>query len=185
MLYLASQSPQRATLLRQASLAFTVVASVCDEDTIAAADPAALAVARACGKAQGALAVPPGALVLGADTVVALGAEILGNPADPREAGAMLARLSGSRHHVHTGHCLWRVGGGVRSLVASATVAMRQLSAAEIATYAASGEGVGKAGGYALQAGADRFARLLDGDFDTVVGLHLAAVRTLLANPPA
>ena len=180
MLYLASKSPQRANLLRQAGIPFTVVESSCDEDAIAAADPPALALARAVGKARGACGVPAGGLVLGADTVVALGEEILGNPADPDEAGAMLARLSGTRHRVCTGHCLRRLGGGEVGDVAVAVVEMRVLTPQEIAAYAASGEGVGKAGGYAIQATADRFARLLSGDFDTVVGLHVAAVRRLM-----
>lgn len=180
VLYLASKSPQRAMLLTSAGIPFTAVASACDEDAIAAADPAALALARARGKAAGAVGVPAGGSVLGADTVVALGDEVLGSPATHAQAAAFLARLSGTRHRVHTGHCLRR-GGVERCELASAEVEMRRLTPEEIRAYAASGEGLGKAGGYAIQAEADRFARITAGAWDTVVGLHVAAVRRLMA----
>lgn len=180
MLYLASQSPQRATLLARASVVFTVVASSCREDDIAAPLPQALALERARAKARGALGVPDGGVVLGADTVVALGSAVLGSPADAAGSAAMLARLSGTTHQVMTAHCLWRAGGEVEAVALStARVTMRPLSAQEIADYAASGEGVGKAGGYAIQEKADRFVVEVQGAIETVIGLHVPTVAKL------
>ncbi len=180
MLYLASQSPQRATLLTRAAVTFTVVASSCREDDIALPLPQALAIERARAKAHGAVGVPDGGIVLGADTVVALGREVLGSPADAAGCAAMLAKLSGTTHQVMTAHCLWRAGSDVEAVALStARVTMRPLSAQEIADYAASGEGVGKAGGYAIQEKADRFVVEVQGAIETVIGLHVPTVAKL------
>lgn len=180
MLYLASQSPQRATLLTRAAVQFTIVASSCREDDIAAPVPQALAIERARAKARGAEGVPQGGVVLGADTVVALGREVLGSPADAAGCAAMLAKLSGTTHQVMTAHCLWRAGSDLEAVALStARVTMRPLSAQEIADYAASGEGVGKAGGYAIQEKADRFVVELQGAIETVIGLHVPTVAKL------
>lgn len=180
MLYLASRSPQRAQLLAAAGVPFTVVASSCDEEAIRAPLPAALAVARAQAKASGAQGVPEGGIVLGADTVVALGREVFGSPTDAAGVAAMLRRLAGTTHQVFTAHCL-RQCGSARSATAvtSALVTMRPLSEDEIAAYAAGGEGIGKAGGYAVQAGADRFVAEVQGALDTVIGLHVPTVAKL------
>ncbi len=180
MLYLASQSPQRATLLTRASVAFTIVASSCREDDIALPLPQALAIERARAKAHGAVGVPDGGIVLGADTVVALGREVLGSPTDAAGCATMLAKLSGSTHQVMTAHCLWRAGSDLEAVALStARVTMRPLSAQEIADYAASGEGVGKAGGYAIQEKADRFVVEVQGAIETVIGLHVPTVAKL------
>ena len=180
MLYLASQSPQRATLLARASVVFTVVASSCREDDIVSPLPQALALERARAKARGAVGVPDGGVVLGADTVVALGRDVLGSPADAAGSAAMLARLSGTTHQVMTAHCLWRAGSEVEAVALStARVTMRPLSAQEIADYAASGEGVGKAGGYAIQEKADRFVVEVQGAIETVIGLYVPTVAKL------
>jgi len=180
VLYLASQSPQRATLLTRAAVRFTIVASGCREDDIVAPVPQALAIERARAKARGAQGVPDGGIVLGADTVVALGREVLGSPADAAGCAAMLARLSGTTHQVMTAHCLWRAGSDLEAVALStARVTMRPLSAQEIADYAASGEGVGKAGGYAIQEKADRFVVELQGAIETVIGLHVPTVAKL------
>jgi septum formation protein len=180
VLYLASQSPQRATLLARASVVFTIVASSCREDDIAAPVPQALAIERARAKARGAKGVPDGGIVLGADTIVALGREVLGSPADAAGCAAMLAKLSGTTHQVMTAHCLWRAGSDLEAVALStARVTMRPLSAQEIADYAASGEGVGKAGGYAIQEKADRFVVEVQGAIETVIGLHVPTVAKL------
>lgn len=180
MLYLASQSPQRATLLTRASVAFTVVVSSCREDDVTSPLPQALAIERAKAKARGAQSVPDGGVVLGADTVVALGREVLGSPHDAAGAAAMLAKLSGTTHQVMTAHCLWRSGSDLEAVALStARVTMRPLSPEEIAAYAASGEGLGKAGGYAIQEKADRFVVELQGAIETVIGLHVPTVAKL------
>lgn len=183
MLYLASRSPQRAALLGQAGVSFHVVPSACREDDITAPAPQALAVERARGKAR-AGAAPPGAVILGADTVVAVGREVLGSPADAAGVAAMLGKLSGTTHQVLTGHCLVRLGpdGQPAAEAVALTIArvtMRPLSPDEIAAYAASGEGIGKAGGYAIQAKADRFVVDLQGAIETVIGLHVPTVAKL------
>ena len=121
-----------------------------------------------------------GELVLGADTVVALDGELLGKPRDSVDARAMLERLSGTTHRVITGVAL---RGGGRTLVRTVEtlVTLRRLTRAEMDAYAASGEGLGKAGGYAIQESADRFVTRLDGPRDNVVGLPVETVRALLA----
>lgn len=170
-------------LLTRAGVTFQVVASTCDEEAVNAPVPQALAIERARAKAAGGQA-PPGAIVLGADTVVSLGREVLGSPANPAEAAAMLAKLSGTTHQVLTGHCLARKGanGTVEAEAIALTMArvtMRLLTPAEIQAYAASGEGIGKAGGYAIQEQADRFVVDLQGAIETVIGLSVPTVAKL------
>ena len=141
----------------------------------AGGDPHAVARANAAIKAQ----AVPGEAVLGADTVVAVGDRLLGQPADSRQARLMLELLSGTTHRVVTGIAL-AAGGVLRVSSVETKVTMRQLEKAEIEDYVASGEGLGKAGGYAIQETADRFVEALDGPFDNVVGLPIDAVRKLL-----
>ncbi len=180
MLYLASRSPQRATLLARAAVLFTVVPSACREDDIASPLPQALAIERARAKARGAQEVPDGGIVLGADTVVALGREVLGSPSDAAGVAAMLGKLSGTTHQVMTAHCLWKAGSDTEAIALStARVTMRPLSAQEIADYAASGEGIAKAGGYAIQEKADRFVVELLGAIETVIGLYVPTIAKL------
>jgi septum formation protein len=179
VLYLASKSPQRAMLLTRAGVQFQVVPSRCDEEAVTAPLPQALAIERARAKALHAEA-PPGAVVLGADTVVALGREVLGSPADAAGVAAMLAKLSGTTHQVMTAHCLRRHGTDTEAVaLTTARVTMRPLTAAEIQAYAACGEGVGKAGGYAIQAGADAFVVEVQGSVNTVIGLNVSTVAKL------
>ncbi|MCS6970048.1 MAG: Maf family protein [Planctomycetota bacterium] len=180
MLYLASRSPQRARLLAAAGVPFTVVATACSEETVSAPLPSVLALERARCKARSARDVPPGAIVLGADTVVALGNAVLGNPGDAAEVAAMLRRLSGTTHQVFTAHCLCCAGSDREArAVTMARVTMRPLTEEEIAAYAASGEGIGKAGGYAIQERGDRFIVDLQGAPETVIGLHVPTVAKL------
>ena len=188
MLYLASQSPQRSQLLRKAGVPFAVVPSDCDEETISAPAAQVLALDRACGKAAGARLAPASGneprVVLGADTVVALGREVIGKPADRADARRILGRLQGTTHSVITGHCCRLVGGDGATLkeargVAIARVTMRSMSSDEIAAYVDSGESDGRAGAYAIQETADRYVVDLEGSFDTVVGLSLSTVARL------
>jgi septum formation protein len=182
---LASRSPRRAALLRDAGIRFEQgPAPDLDETPPPGLGAAEVAEHLAREKARAVLARAPGRTVLAADTVVALGARLLGTPKDAAEAEAMLAALSGREHDVVTGVAVAREGSLV-SGVARARVAFAALAPAEIRAYAATGEPLDKAGGYALQGGAARFARLVVGRADTVVGLPIDLVRRLLGHPPS
>jgi septum formation protein len=182
---LCSASPRRAALLESAGVRFERgPAPGVDETPPPGLPPEAAAEAIAVRKAAAAARAAPGRLVLAADTVVALGARVLGKPADATEAAAMLRMLSGRDHVVATGVALAR-DGTVRSARAEATVRFRPLSEAEVAAYAAGGEGLDKAGGYALQGGAAAFASVVEGDADTVVGLPVRLVSALLESFPS
>lgn len=189
---LASASPRRRELLAAAGVRFELAPVEVDEELSAFQDPAQAALELACRKAQAAAAqrlrrVPQGqALVLGADTVVAVERagrwELLGKPADEGEAAQMLAALGGTRHQVLTGVCCVRCPDGARAADVERTwVTMRALSAGEVTAYVASGEWRDKAGGYAIQETADRFVTALEeGGFDNVVGLPVELTLRLL-----
>ena len=184
VIYLASQSPQRAMLLERAGVPFAVVASSGDEETVISDRPQLLALDRAMVKARGA-AVPAHAtgVILGADTVVSLGMTIYGKPTDDADAARILGALQGTTHTVLTGHHLIRVVNGVVSTEASgislARVTMRSLSAEDIRAYLATGEHRGRAGAYAIQETGDRFVVDLQGSWGTVVGLSVSTVAKL------
>jgi septum formation protein len=175
MLVLASGSPRRRALLGEAGIAFEVVVPDIPEHEPERGDPRAVAALNARSKAE----AVPGDLVLAADTVVAVGDRLLGKPRDEAEARDLLRALSGTTHVVVTAVAL-KAGGRILERAVTTRVTMRRLDESEIAAYAASGEGMGKAGGYAIQETADRFVTALDGPFDNVVGLPVAAVRELL-----
>ena len=118
-------------------------------------------------------------LVLGADTVVALGAKIFGKPGDPEKNRAMLAELSGKWHAVLTGVAWWRQGVCLAQEVVVTRVHFFPLSQGEIADYVQGGEGLDKAGGYAIQGLAAKFVAGIDGCYYNVVGLPVAAVARL------
>jgi septum formation protein len=185
VIYLASQSPQRAMLLARAGVVFRVVPSHADEDAITGLPAQVLAIERARVKARGAvLPADADGVVIGADTVVAVGQTILGSPRDRADAERMLGLLSGSTHTVATGHCCIRVAGGRPTgaegvALALAKVTFKPLSADEIRAYLATGESMGRAGGYAVQETGDRFVTDLQGSWDTVVGLSMATVARL------
>lgn len=190
-LVLASASPRRRALLAAAGLEFEVEPSGADEDAEPGSAPERLAVVLAERKARAVAARHAGEalLVLGADTVVALeepgapgSVRLLGKPASTREARAMLASLSGSRHRVVTGIAVARADDGrVLTDFERTWVTMRTLEPDEIDAWVA-GEGWrDKAGGYAIQEGADAFVTALEeGGYDNVVGLPVARVRALL-----
>jgi len=122
----------------------------------------------------------PGATVLAADSVVALGRRILPKAETEAEARAALALLSGRRHRVHSAVTLIDGEGHARHRLASAIVAFKPLSEDELAAYLASGEWRGKAGGYAIQGRAEALIRRLSGSWSNVVGLPLYETRALL-----
>ncbi len=174
MLVLASQSPRRAEILRQAGIPFTVRTAPVDETPLPGERPVDYVLRVAEWKA---LAVPigPGEIVLGADTTVVAEGEMLGKPADPADARRMLAALAGRRHEVLTGICLRRTAGIVRDR-ASTEVWFAPMSAAEIDSYVASGEPMDKAGAYAIQGLASRYIEKIAGCYFNVVGLPVALV---------
>lgn len=122
----------------------------------------------------------PAAYVLAADTVVALGRRILPKPEDAGAVRACLAMLMGRRHQVLTALVLVAPGGAVSERLSTTAVAFARLSAPQLDAYAESGEGVGKAGGYAIQGRAAAFTRQLLGSYSGVVGLPLFEAAQLL-----
>lgn len=183
MLLLASRSPQRSLLLERAGVRFRVVASRCDEEAVTHPNPQALALERARAKAHAAElgAGDAGTVVLGADTVVALGHLVFGKPADRTDAVRILSALQGTTHSVFTGHCCVAVNADGKpaaeaARIAVARITMRPLTLEEIHAYVDSGESDGRAGAYAIQEHGDRFVVDLQGGWDTVVGLNVAMV---------
>lgn len=181
-LVLASASPRRTALLRDAGYAFDVRPSGADEWPHDGGDPAAYAEALARAKAT-AIEAGDDEVVVGADTIVVVDGAVLGKPADAEDAVAMLGRLSGRSHDVVTAVAVRR-GGEVRSAHARSRVTFRALTDDEVRAYVAGGEPLDKAGAYAFQGGAGRFVTELDGDADTVIGLPLALLERLLTERP-
>jgi septum formation protein len=179
VLVLASQSPRRAEILRQAGIPFTVRVAPVDETPFPNEAPEAYVQRLAEAKA---LAVPAasGEIILGADTTVVIGGEILGKPADAADARRMLVLLSGNRHQVLTGICLRRDHGVIRDCAVT-HVWFARMTEAEIEEYVASGEPMDKAGAYAIQGLASKFIAGIDGCYFNVVGLPISLVYRRLA----
>lgn len=179
-LVLASASPRRVALLRQAGAEFTVVDPGPDRAWPGRAEPRHGVRALALDKARRVSAKRPDAVVIGADTVVVLRGQRLGKPGGVEEARSMLARLHGRRHEVWTGVAV--VHGDEQRTGAECTlVHFQKLSAEDIERYLKSGESLDKAGAYGIQGLAGQFVRRIEGDYGTVVGLPLARLRQLLA----
>src|ERR1035438_9991656 len=174
MLVLASQSPRRSEILRQAGIPFTVRVADVDESVVGGEIPADYVRRLAAAKAY-AIEAAEGETVLGADTTVVIDGEILGKPADAADARRMLARLAGRRHEVLTGICLRQGTDADRDYVTTGVV-FATLSDAEIDEYVASGEPMDKAGAYAIQWLASKFVERIDGDYFNVMGLPVALV---------
>jgi septum formation protein len=161
---------------------FEVVDPGIEEDGILAASPVATSRARAEAKARAVAWARPEAVVLAADTVVALGDELLPKAGDGADIARMLRALSGRTHEVVTSVAVVAPGTAVPITASDvARVTFRDIAEGEVAAYATSGEGIGKAGGYAVQGMAAGFVASLDGDVETVVGLPTRLVRELLA----
>jgi septum formation protein len=181
-LVLASASPRRVELLKAAGFVFDVLAVDVDERAAPDEAPASYVLRLAREKAAAAFASLGAAgdlAVLGADTAVVVGRAILGKPGDAHEAAAMLRRLSGRRHDVLTGVAL-RTARGEHTRVETTSVYFSALNEADIAWYVASGEGLDKAGAYAIQGRASRYITHLEGSYSNVVGLPVAAVYELI-----
>jgi septum formation protein len=176
-LLLASGSPRRAELLRQAGIPFEMSAPEVDETLRAGEAPDAYVRRLAVAKAERIAASNPGRIVLGADTTVVVDGEVLGKPLNGADAARMLGQLSGRSHLVLTGVCLIGPAGESQTEVAVTTVEFRPLSATEIDDYVRSGEPMDKAGAYAIQGGAAGFVSRLDGPYENVVGLPVALIQ--------
>jgi septum formation protein len=190
MLVLASASPRRQELLRNAGIPFVVQPTDIPEVPRPGEAPRAFAERMAREKALTVFRQRPDDFVLGADTIVIVDAEILGKPRDAADAVRMLHLLSGRRHQVTTGVCL--VGPqprtenqqletgfeDVRSETTIVTVAA--LSDDDIRSYISTGEPMDKAGAYAIQGRASRWIPYIDGDYFNVVGLPVALVYRML-----
>jgi len=179
MLVLASASPRRQELLRNAGIAFEVVPANIPEDSLPGEGAKDCAERLAREKALAVARQRPHDVVLGADTVVVIDGQILGKPSDSSDAARMLRLLSGRDHHVITGVCLVADG---QLFVASETtlVTVNKISDQEIADYVATGEPMDKAGAYAIQGIASRWIPRIKGDYCNVVGLPVALVYRML-----
>ncbi|MGW1746233.1 Maf family protein [Streptomyces sp. NPDC002092] len=183
-LILASQSPARLNLLRQAGLAPEVIVSGVDEDAVTAPTPSELALALAEAKASVVAARPEahGALVIGCDSVLELDDEALGKPADAEEATARWKSMRGRTGILQTGHCVWDTANKrYASGTASTVVRFGDPSDEEIAAYVASGEPLHVAGAFTLDGRSAPFIEGIDGDHGNVIGISLPLVRRLLA----
>jgi septum formation protein len=176
-LVLASASPRRSKILSDAGLRFEVQPSTIEEKERAGEGPADLADRLAREKAIDVarqLGAKPAIPVLGADTIVVTGEEVLGKPRDEAHAVELLSRLMGTTHRVMTGIALaWSDGRKVLSQVVTSEVQMRFATREEIVDYVAIGESLDKAGGYALQGAGRRFVVAVSGSSTNVIGLPL------------
>lgn len=184
-LLLASASPRRAELLRTAGFEFDVQPADVDERVLEGEAPDTYVRRVAEAKAAGVVRLAGGRVVLAADTVVVVDWTILGKPAGHEDATRMLRLLSGRRHSVLTAVVVlaprFGADGWRATRVEETVVEFGPLSAAEVAWYVDSGEPQDKAGAYAIQGLASRFARRIEGSYSNVVGLPIAAVHEMLS----
>jgi len=194
-LILASSSPRRQGLLRDAGFDFDVLVSGVEETQLPNEAPESYVRRTARDKALAVAAVSPvlsatndvggdrsdDVIVLGADTEVVVDGEILGKPRDAEDAARMLRLLSGRTHRVITGVCLARPPDGIEAFDHETTlVTFRRLDDQEISDYVRSGEPFGKAGAYAIQGLGSRFVTRIEGCYFNVVGMPVALVYGLL-----
>lgn len=176
---LASGSPRRRTLLEFLEPNFTCVEPNVDESRTVGEAPKDYVMRLAVMKASAVDA--KGALILGADTTVAIDDTVLGKPDDREDATRMLSLLSGRSHCVMTGVAA-RCDDVVEVCVVSTSVTFAQLSARGIARYLDTAEPWDKAGAYAIQGRGGVFVQSIEGSFSSVVGLPLAETKALMAN---
>ncbi len=178
-LVLASGSPRRREILERLGFEFTVRPVDIDESPVSGEVPGDYVLRLARAKARA--AARAGELVLAADTIVAIGGEILGKPRDAGHARVMLERLSGKEHQVHTGVALCDLERALQlAVVESTQVRFAALSAQEIDWYVATGEPLDKAGAYAVQGCGALFVEAVSGSYSSVVGLPVATTYRLL-----
>jgi septum formation protein len=200
MLVLASASPRRQELLRNAGISFAVQVADVDETPLPGEGARECAERLAREKALTVWRSRPHDAVLGADTIVVVDDSILGKPVDTEDAARMLRMLSGRAHRVITGVCLIKTVPGTQYAVPSGRasardenrdqklqldsettlVTMSEVSEKEILDYVATGEPMDKAGAYAIQGIASRWIPRIEGDYSNVVGLPVALVYRML-----
>ena len=175
---LASKSPRRAEILKATGWEFEAIAPGVDETRNPSEDAISYVKRLATLKAETVARKCPGALVVGADTVVIIGEDLLGQPRDDEDARRMLRLLSGRWHMVLTGVALVRFGNPPHTLVEHATTRVRfvEMSATEIDWYVSTGEPEGKAGAYGIQGSGALFIEGIEGDYFNVVGLPIRLV---------
>jgi septum formation protein len=180
-LVLASASPRRLDLLARIGVVpDAIVPADIDETPGKVERPSDYAARMADEKAAAVGAAEPGALILAADTVVAVGRRILPKTEDEAEARVTLSLLSGRRHRVLSAVTLIGADGGTRRRLSTTIVAFKRFDSHELDAYLASGEWRGKAGAYAIQGRAEALVRMISGSHSGVVGLPLYETRTLL-----
>jgi septum formation protein len=179
-LILASGSPRRQELLRDAGIEFEVFPANIREDLNPGERPLNYALRMAREKALKVAAEFPNAYVLGADTIVVLDDQVLAKPLDNHDAERMLAMLSNREHQVTTGVSVVAPGGQAETQSCTTAVRFRKLGEDEISKYIATGEPLDKAGGYAIQGGAAPWVVRLEGDYSNVVGLPMPLVGKML-----
>jgi septum formation protein len=179
-LVLASSSPRRRELLGRLGVEPARIASPdIDETPLKGERPRAYALRLAQEKAR-AVALEAGEIVLAGDTTVAVGRRILSKAETPQEQRQMLELLSGRRHQCISSVCVIDADGRARSRLSETIVTFKRMSEEEIEAYIASGDGLGKAGGYAIQGRAEALIRSIAGSHSGVMGLPLYETRALL-----
>jgi septum formation protein len=179
-LVLASTSPRRRDLLARIGVVpASLAAPDVDEAPLRGELPRPYVLRIAEAKAR-AVARGEDEIVLAGDTSIAVGRRILGKPENERDLRRMLGLLSGRRHHCLSAVCVIDQTGRARTRLSDTIVAFKPLSTTEIDAYVASGEGMGKAGGYAIQGRAEAWVRFLQGSHSGVVGLPLFETQALL-----
>lgn len=186
-IYLASRSPRRAELLQQLGITFEILPSDIDESVVEGESPANYVTRLVREKAEACLISLQSnkattlAPILAADTTVSIDGVILGKPESDEDAYAMLARMSGRRHEVHTGIAV-ATESGIEVALSTTYVQMGNLSDADIRAYIATGEPHDKAGAYGIQGLAGTFIRHIEGSYSGVMGLPIYETSLLLKN---
>lgn len=175
MIILASSSPRRAKLLKDAGIEFVVEPSDIEEVIDEHLEPKDIVIDLAKQKAQAVSLKHPDDIVIAADTIVVFNREILGKPKDEAHAYEMLKMLSSEQHQVYTGVAIQK-GEKINSFYTRADVLMKQLSDLEIKEYIQTKEPLDKAGAYGIQGLGSKLVERYQGDFFTIVGLPLKDV---------
>ena len=178
---LASSSPRRQELLRQIGMSFVVDPADIDERLLPGEQPEVYALRLARGKARTASRKNKEGIVVAADTIVILDAELMGKPVDARDAEGMLERLSGREHRVITGLAIMDAASGkLLAKTAETKVWFRTLEPEEIRSYVATGEPLDKAGAYGIQGKGALLIERIEGCYYNVVGLPLSLLSVML-----
>lgn len=179
-LVLASSSPRRRDLLARIGVVPDRIASPDIDENPRKGEIARVYALRMAVEKANAVAREAAEIIVAGDTTVAVGRRILPQAADPDMQRGFLELLSGRRHHVWSAVCVIDANGRARSRISDSIVRFKRLSPAEIEAYITSGEGLGKAGGYAIQGRAEALIDWMAGSHSGVVGLPLYETRALL-----